>query len=366
MTDAGQPGNGGILDDTAAMKRADPGGMLNLVAEFPDQVAEAWRISRDVELPWGPPASVAVLGMGGSAIGGDLVRGIWSDRLSVPLEVVRGYELPAWVGTDTLVIASSKSGGTEETISALTTALERRCPVVVVTTGGPMREVAQQAGLPMATFPSEGTPRSSVGYSMGLIAGILERAGVLELDEAEISAGVASAREMAARCAPDTPAHENPAKQLAWSLVDRYAVVEASGFLAPVARRWKAQLNENGKSTAAFEELPEATHNTVVGYEQPESLRDHLFVVFLASELEHPRNRVRAQLIGDLLGTGQISYQVVEATGEGKLGQALSAAILGDYVSVYLAFTYGIDPSPVSVIDHIKEQLAMADAAAAE
>ncbi|MEA2026727.1 MAG: SIS domain-containing protein, partial [Chloroflexota bacterium] len=112
---------------------------------------------------------------------------------------------------------------------------------------------------------------------------------------------------------------------------------------------------------AAFEELPEATHNTVVGFEQPESLRDHLFVVFLKSELEHPRNVLRATLIGDLVETGQISHAFVEASGEGKLGQALSAIVMGDYVSVYVAFTYAVDPSPIDVITHIKEQLALAD-----
>lgn len=361
MHDREQGDSANILDDIGAMGRADPGGMLGLVAEFPDQVEEAWRISRSIALPWPSPRAVAVLGMGGSAIGGDLVKGIWSDRLSVPVEVIRSYELPAWVGQDTLVIASSKSGGTEETISALSTALERRCPVVVVTTGGPLKGVAERAGLPLATFPAHGTPRSSVGYSMGILAGILERAGVLALDDDEIAAGVTAAREMVARCEPSVPTADNPAKQLAWALLDRYCIVVGSGFLAPVARRWKAQLNENGKATAAFEELPEATHNTVVGFEQPESLRDHLYVVFLEGDLEHPRNVLRASLIGDLLKTAHISHQVVHAIGVGRLGQALSAITIGDFVSVYVAFTYAVDPSPVGVIDHIKQQLALAD-----
>ena len=364
MSDIGLSAAGGILDDVAAMSRADPGGMLGLVAELPDQVDAAWRSSREIELPWGAPKSVAILGMGGSAIGGDLVRGVWADRLSVPVEVVRGYELPAWVGPETLVIASSKSGDTEETINALTAALERRCPVVVVTAGGALRLVAQQAGLPLADFPAEGTPRSSLGYSMALIAGILERAGVLRLDASEVTAAVSAAQAMAARCEPTVPTGENPAKQLAWSLVDRMTVVEAGGFLAPVARRWKAQLNENGKSAASFEELPEATHNTVVGYEQPESLRDHLFVVFLSSALDHPRNVLRGQLHGDVLDTAHILHQTVEATGESRFAHALSLIVMGDYVSVYLAFAYVIDPTPVAVIEHIKAQLARADEAA--
>ncbi len=354
-----------ILDDPGAMRRADPGGMLGLVAELPDQVPEAWRLSRDLLLPWPTPRAVAVLGMGGSAIGADLVRGIWSDRLSVPLEVVRGYTLPAWVGSDTLVVASSKSGSTEETISALSAALERRCPVVVLTAGGPLREVAQRAALPLATFPARGTPRSSVGYSMGLLAGTLERASVLDLDEAEVLAGASSARAMAARCAPEVPTSENPAKQLAWSLLDRYTIVMAAGYLGPVARRWKTQLNENGKATAAWEELPEATHSTVVGFEQPESLRDHLSVVLLASDLDHPRDALRMRLVGELLSAARISHWLQPCQGEGRLGQALSAITLGDYVSVYLALTYAVDPSPVEVIDRIKERLALTEDAPA-
>ncbi len=134
-------------------------------------------------------------------------------------------------------------------------------------------------------------------------------------------------------------------------------MIAGSGFLAPVARRWKAQLNENGKAAAIYEELPEATHNTVVGFEQPDSLRDHLFVVQLKGAAEHPRNTLRATLLGDVLDTAHVSHASVEASGEDKLGQALSAIVMGDYVSVYLAFMYAVDPSPIVVIDHVKEQI---------
>jgi len=355
-----------ILDDLAAMARADQAGMLGYVAELSTQVGDGWRVSRELALPAPRPKAVAFLGMGGSAIGGDLVKGIWSDRISAPLEVVRGYQLPAWVDRDTLVIASSMSGDTEETLSALTTALQRRCPVVVVSTGGALRNVAQAAGLPLATFPRLGSPRSALGWSLGIVAGILQQAHVLELEAAEIEAGIAAGTAMVARCDPSVPTVDNPAKQLAWSLLDRFVLVTGAGFMAPVARRWKAQLNENSKATATFEELPEATHNTVAGFEQPESLRDHLALVFLSSGLEHPRNGLRASLFGDVAQAAHIWYTVVEASGEGKLGHALSAIVFGDYVSVYLAFMYGVDPSPIDVITHIKEQLTLADQAGTE
>ncbi len=358
-----QPVNRNIIDDAAAMARADSAGMLGFVSEFADQVGEGWRISRGLELSLGRPASVAILGMGGSAIGADLVKGIWADRISVPVEIVRGYDLPAWVGTDTLVIASSRSGDTEETLSALQTALERRCPMVAVTAGGALRNVARAARLPLATFPDRGSPRSSLGWSMAIVAGILQKAGVLELDEAEIESGIAAARGMSARCEPGVPTADNPAKRLAWSLMDRFVIITGSSFLAPVARRWKTQLNENSKSSAVVEELPEATHNTVVGLEQPESLRDHLAIVSLRSELEHPRNTLRATLLADLADTAQIWRTEVETSGQGKLGHALSAVVLGDYASVYLAFMYGVDPSQIDAIGHIKEQMALSDEA---
>lgn len=359
-------GDVNILDDVAAMGRADSEGMLELVAGLADRVADGWRLSRELELPWGTPRSVALLGMGGSAISGDLVKAIWSDRISVPFEVLRGYELPAWVGPETLVIASSKSGDTEETLRLLETALARRSPVVCVSSGGAIRRVAEAAGLPLAVIPEGGSPRAALGWSLAIVAGILERAGVLELGGPEVDAAVASTREAVAHCAPDVPTAENPAKQLAWSLVDRFVLVSGAGFLAPVARRWKTQLNENSKAAAVFEELPEAMHNTVVGFEQPESLRDHLAVVVLRSELDHPRNALRAKLIGDVMDTGLIWHTAVETRGDGRLGHALSGIVTGDYVSVYTAFMYAVDPSPIVVVDHIKEQLALADQAGTE
>ena len=209
--------------------------------------------------------SVAVLGMGGSAIGGDLVRGIWSDRLRVPVEVVRGYDLPAWVGRETLVVASSNSGAHGGDHQRLRPGRRATCPVAIITTGGPLLDVARRADLPHLTFPGGGQPRAAVGYSITLLAGLLERAGMLAIDDAEVGAAVAAADAAVGAAAPGVATAANLAKQLAWSLVDRIPVIEAGGFLAPVARRWKTQLNENGKSGRGVEELPEATHNTVVG-----------------------------------------------------------------------------------------------------
>ena len=356
--------SGAVLDDPVALARFDRSGMLEAIAGLPAQVADGWSRTRELTLPGVHRAAhtVAVLGMGGSAIGGDLVRGVLADRLRVPLVVVRDYELPAFVDGSTLVVASSFSGATEETVAALAIALERRCPAVIVTTGGPLLEVARRAELPHLAFPGGGQPRASLGYSMILLAGLLERAGFLRLDELEVAAVVRAGEDAVDACVPAVPTERNPAKQLAWSLVDRLPIVEAAGFLAPVARRWKTQLNENGKSTAAWEELPEATHNAVVGYGEPETLRDHLFVVFLASPDDHPRSAQRAAVSAELLAAVQVAHQVVPLAGVGRLAQACHAIVLGDFVSAYLGVLYGLDPTPVEAIASIKARLSSAPA----
>ena len=351
-----------VLDDLDALSRLDPQDMRGQVAHVPAQVLAAWAQTRSLTLPatYREAQAVAVLGMGGSAIGADLVAGIFAARLAVPLLAVRDYELPAWVSPRTLVIASSHSGATEETLSALEQALRRRCPVVAVTTGGPLLEVARRAELPYLAFRAEGQPRASIGYGVGLLLGLLERGGYLAVDDAEVGRAAGEAERAAAAAAAERPTAENLAKQLAWSLVDRVAVVEASGPLAPVARRWKTQLNENAKSMAAVEALPEATHNAVVGYAHPESAQERTYVVFLVGPSTHPRNRLRAELSAELLAEARVPHRTVELSGEGPFAEALGAIVLGDATSVYLAALYGEDPTPIEALTGIKARLAAA------
>ena len=351
----------GMLDDGAAIRRRDPGGMLGRIAEFGDQVRIGWNLSRDLKLAeiHSSATSVVVLGMGGSAVAGDLVRSIFSDRLRVPLSSVRDYDLPAWVGNTTLVIAISHSGATEETISALGTALEKRCPVIVISTGGPIGDVAAKVQLPRLTYPAADVPpRASLGYTMSLLVGALERAGMLEISESEVEAGIVASGTVVRACEPELSTDENIAKQLAFSILDRLPVIVGSGGMAAVARRWKTQINENSKSAATAEELPEQMHNAVVGYDQPDVLRDHQYVVFLSSSADHERNAFRAELSTELLDKVGISHQTVKVEGEGKFAQACAAITLGDYVSAYLGLLYGIDPSATPVLTHVKERMA--------
>ena len=353
-----------MLDDAAAIKRRDPGAMIDKLGRFADQMNIAWGLSRSLELPERHRAAsaVAILGMGGSAVCGDLVRATFSDRLRVPLVSVRDYELPAWVGEATLVVAVSHSGATEETLAALGTALERRSPVAVITTGGPLGNVAARVDVPRVVYPNETPPRASLGYTMMALAGLLERAGMLPLKGEEVAAGIEAARSVQRACGAEVPTDANLAKQIAWSLLDRLPIVEGSGLLAAVARRWKTQLNENANSTASAEELPEATHNTVVGYDQPDTLRDHHYIVFLEGSGDNPRNRRRARLSREMLDTLGTAHQEVMFDQDGRFAQACAAISLGDYVSFYLAMLYGVDPSATPALTVVKETLAEFDA----
>lgn len=348
------------LDDAAVIARRDPGGMLRHVANFGEQFRAGWAATRHLTLPerHRSAPTVAVLGMGGSAICGDLVRAIFADRLTVPVTTLRDYDLPAWVDAKTMVVAVSHSGTTEETVAATSTALARKANVVVITTGGALGEVAKRADLPRLTYPDRTPPRAALGYTLTMLTGLLERAGFVDVADSEIDAASAALADIVRDCSPDKPTESNPAKQLAWSLLDRLPIIEAGGFLAPVAYRWKTQLNENGKSFAAIETLPEATHNAVVGYDHPDILRDHLYLVFLASSSDHPRNSLRATLSSELLASVGISYQVIPVGGEGRLAQACAAILLGDYVSTYMALLYGVDPMPVDAISHVKRRMS--------
>lgn len=350
------------LDDVATIARTDRSGMLVAIAGLPAQVRDAWARSRSLELPGrhSQAKAVAVLGMGGSAIGGDLVVGTFADRLSVPVVVVRGYELPAWVGPDTLVVASSHSGKTEETLAAVEAAFQRRCPVAVITAGGPLGMVAEKVSLPLLAFPAGGQARAAVGYSMVLLAGLLERAGVLTLGDDEVEEAAVAGDAALVAWGPDVPTHANDAKQLAWALLDRLPVVTGSGALAAVARRWKTQLNENAKTMAVWDELPEASHNTIVGYPQPETTRDHQLHLFLAAASDHPRDTLRAELAAELLEEARIGFETVRLPGASRLDQVMTGIVLGDLVSAYLAVLYATDPTPVDAIVRLKGALVEA------
>lgn len=348
------------LENLAAMRRLDPEGMLDRIAELPIQLRDSWQAVANLTLPRGYAEvdNVVVLGMGGSAIGGDLVRTLTAGELRVPMEVVREYELPAFVGPRTLAIASSYSGNTEETLTAYRAALERGARVVVVTTNGQILSGAEREGLPIVRFSYKAQPRAALGHSLVPLLGILKAAGLIGDVGDQIAETVSLLEDLRSRLDEKRPASENRAKQLALDLRGHLPFIYGSGLTAEVARRWKGQFNENGKAWAGFDILPELNHNSVVGYQWPSSVADVIRVIFLANDYVHPRVKARFGVTQEILRRQGVRFHVVEAEGRSKLAQMMSAVYYGDYTSYYLALLYDTDPSPVKVIDFLKAELA--------
>jgi glucose/mannose-6-phosphate isomerase len=348
------------LDRPETYGVVDAADMLAHLAGLPAQLDAAWQQASAFDAPsqFHGADAIVVAGMGGSAIGADLVRGLCADQLGVPLVVWRDYGLPAFVGPRTLVIASSNSGGTEETLSAFERALAVGATVVGVTTGGRLAERLGEAGQPVLRFAYDGQPRAAIGYSFLSVLGVLARLGYLPDQTEAVRAGIAVVREAAAAFGPSVPSATNKAKQLAAALQNRVAIIYGAGFLAPVARRWKGQCNENGKHWAFFEELPELDHNAVVGYEFPASASDTLQIVLLCSDLLAPRIGLRCTATAELLERQRIPHTTVTTWGDGALAHLLSAVAHGDWTSYYLALLDGTDPTSIAAIDYLKARLA--------
>jgi glucose/mannose-6-phosphate isomerase len=349
------------LDDPAVITRIDASDMLSRVRELPRQLALARRVAGAVELSerHREVDAVLVLGMGGSAIGAELVAGIAGDRLRVPLLVHRDYGLPAWAGERTLVIAASHSGETVETLSGAAAARTRELPLVVVSTGGELGRAATEAGMPYLQYEAPGQPRAAIGFGLGLVHELLVNAGLLRSPD-PFGPAIEALESLLDRNAPSVETDANPAKQLAWSIFGRIPVVYGAGAMGPVAHRWKTQLNENAKAWAMFEPMPEANHNAIEGSLNPREQSDALYVVELRDPEEATDIAARYRVVEELLGERATNRSTVWAEGPSPLARVLTSVALGDLVSVYLAILYQTDPTPVTLLAMLKERLARA------
>jgi glucose/mannose-6-phosphate isomerase len=348
------------LDDLSVQRELDPQGMLGHVAALPRQCRDAWAMTRGLKLSerYSGAAKVVIAGMGGSAIGGDLAAAVAADRSSKPIRVHRDYDLPAYVDSQTLVIASSYSGNTEETLAAFQSAHERGCPLVVIATGGRLAQLANQWKVPLVSFDYQSQPRAALGYMFVSLLGVLRALGVVGDLDADLEEGLAILEGLGSELAPDVPRSHNQAKQLAAELVDRVPVIVGAGPLAPVARRWKTQFNENAKSWAYFEALPEMDHNALSGIHFPAEAVERLRVLFLRGTSLQGRNRLRVDLTLQILnGQGVVCFEV-PIPGRSSLAQILAAVQLGDYVSCYLALLYDADPTTIQDITGLKRRMA--------
>jgi glucose/mannose-6-phosphate isomerase len=340
----------------AAIEAGDPGGMLGDVLAQPLQLGDAlWR-AQSARIPArNLPAGLVVCGMGGSAIGGDLAAAALGDRATRPIVTVRGYALESWTPPETLVLCSSYSGDTEETLACFDAAGAAGAQRVVLTTGGKLAAAAREEGVPVIGAPGGMQPRAAVLY---MTVGALEcaaQAGAAPSLRSEIDTATALLEELVAEWGPES-GDDSPAKRLAGELHGTVPIVHGAGPTVAPARRWRAQLNENAKVLAFSSELPEANHNEICVWDRGRRAAP-LAGVFLEDPDQHPRIGRRIELTAAEVERAGGPVIRVRARGETRLERVLSLVLLGDLVSVYLAVLEGVDPTPVEPIERLKAAL---------
>ncbi len=349
-----------MLDSPDTYRQLDPSGMLQHLRQFPEQCQQAWHNATDFGLPrdYLKVDNVVVVGMGGSAIGGDLVRRLALIENTLPVYVHRDYGLPPFVGRNTLLIFSSYSGNTEETLSSFNESLRTQAKKIALTTGGKLKTLAEKERIPVLTIDYQAPPRAAFPHSFVSLLGIFHSLRLLQDKSVDMKESLAVMKRIEGSISEKTPLDSNPAKQLAADLFGRLAVIYGAGQLTEVAQRWKTQINENSKAWAFYEAFPELNHNAVVGYQLPAETRQRVMAVLLHSPSLHPRVSIRYQVTTELLSKAGVKHKIVEATGKSPLAQMIELVLLGDYVSLYLAMLNRVDPTPVPIIDHLKSRLA--------
>jgi glucose/mannose-6-phosphate isomerase len=353
-----------VLDDAARRAALDAQNMIALTHEFPEQCRKGLNIAMQFNPPTPrlPIQNVVVTGLGGSAVGGDLLRVLVEDNGEVPLVVNRDYQMPAFVNDRTFVIAASYSGNTEETLSAFEDAQDRGALLACVTSGGELAQRAAHYGTPVAFIPRGQPPRSAMGYLFIPMLMAAHKVGVIRRDPTgDLQNAIALLEKAREQWNADVPFEKNPAKQLAAKLYGKLPIVYGSqAYSTVVAFRWKTQLNENTKIHAYSNGYPEMNHNEILGWVLAKQQVPNLAVVLLRDQMERPKIVARVETTRRLFARAADVHEVF-AEGQILLARMLHAIYLGDWVSCYLALLYGVNPTDISYINLLKAVLEKID-----
>jgi glucose/mannose-6-phosphate isomerase len=341
-------------DAVAAVDRARH---IEDILAWPDHLRDAlWRVQSANLEPHDAPGGLIVAGMGGSSIGGALARAVLGDRASRPIVLARDYALPAWTTPDATVLCSSYSGETEETLAIYEAAGALGARRIVATTGGKLAAVARADSVPVIPIPGGFQPRAAVAYALVIALEVAGLCGAGDRLHSEIDVAAAHAEQLVAKWGPDGPENSLP-KELARGLFGTVPQIAGAGLTAPIAYRWKTQINENAKTPCFAGELPELDHNELAGWAGASEL-GRFSAVFLDDSDLHPRTRQRIELTRGLIQGDAAGTFRVETIGETRTDRLASLVLLGDLVSVYLAVLRSVDPTPVPPLDRLKGALA--------
>jgi len=346
-----------VLDRPEEIKKVDKSDILGYCVKTSIYCEDAVQRAKKVSVGYGKPRHIVVAGMGGSAIGGEILRDWLLDELPIPIEVCRDYRLPAYANKDTLVFAISCSGKTEETLCAFVDAVKRGCKIISITSGEHLLSFSEKLHVPHLIVPSELPSRVTLPYLFLPLPIFLEKMGALQNREKEIQETIRVVGKLGQENSPETPTAKNQSKKLALELMETIPVVYGFREYSAVARRLKTQFNENSKVPSAHDVFPELNHNEVVGWEAPETLTKRFSILLIRDHKEPPEIRHRIEATKSLMLHKAEKVLEVYARGESKLARMFSVLFVGDLASVYLAILRNTDPTPVESITRIKEEM---------
>lgn len=328
--------------------------MLERINDLPNQFEKAWTTLwiKDLGFDTAGIDHILISGMGGSGIAGQLTKELFTNS-PLPIDVWADYQLPGWVNDNTLFIAVSYSGDTEETVDATKTALERKAKVIAITTGGKLEELSKIHGFPLITIDYKSSPREAVGYLYGTLLTLLTKLKLVDFKE---DAYFQALKELKDAVAEAKMAEK--AEDLVMSLTNKVPLIITQQPLVAVGRRFVTQFNENSKSFAASFALPEACHNTIVGLDF--SIPEKLTVLYLESNFAFSRNNLRKRVIQKIFENKEIPFTPLSVRSGSPLAEQWLLIYFGDLLSYYLAGVYGVDPSPIESIDFLKTELKKA------
>jgi glucose/mannose-6-phosphate isomerase len=349
-----------ILDEPGLWPVMDPLGMYGLIEGFPDQFRASLNALALTQLKKSAEvASITIAGLGGSAIGGDVVRCVAGKELKVPFFVCRDYVLPGYINASSLVFACSYSGNTEETISVYNSARQAGARVICITSGGRLAQAAASDGVEVIPIPGGMPPRAALGHSVIALLGSLMNLGLIadQIQDAEETAEMLSM--LAVRYGSQSHSDRNAAKSIAKSLYGKVvAIYAATGLLEAAAARWRGQIEENGKNLAFHHLLPEMNHNEILGWECPEEGLSGFGAIFLRDQGDHSQVQRRFDLTMQIVGRRAGVVHEIWSEGDSRLARLFSALYLSDFVSFYLALLNGVDPTRIDAIDFLKRELS--------
>ncbi len=347
------------LDNPDEIRKIDNSNMLSFQANAAYHYSQALNLGEKVSWKNPKPENIIIAGMGGSAIGGEIVKDWVRNKVTTPIEVSRDYTLPNYADETSLVVASSYSGDTEETLGAFLDAKRRGCMVCCVSSGGALLRYAERFGVPFLNVPKGMPPRAALPYMFVPLLRWFEKVGFASGFTEEFQEANQVLKKVAKENAPDTPTKKNPAKTLAHQVLGTMPVVYGFGFYRSVAQRFKQQFNENSKIPAKWEFFPELDHNEVVGWNENGVTAMNFSAIFLRAKNETEEVRSRIEITKKLMLKTVPKQFEVWSQGNGNLARMLSTILVSDFTSVYLAVLRKVDPTPVPTINLLKKKLEL-------